>query len=70
MSRCGHDGGLILKGDKKKQKENDGGVFSSKRERKPFRRWLRLRSDVEPNKVKTSFKNGVLTVTLAKRAHP
>ena len=37
-----HDGGLTLKGDKKEQKENDGGVFSSKRERKPFRRWLRL----------------------------
>jgi HSP20 family protein len=37
-----HDGGLTLKGDKREQKENDGGVFSNKRERKPFRRWLRL----------------------------
>ena len=63
-----HDGGLTIKG--KKEEENGGNALSRKRKRRQFRRWLRLRSDVEPNKVNTSFRNGVLTVTLAKRAQP
>jgi HSP20 family protein len=66
-----HDGGLTLKGEKKEE-ENGGNALSSKskRKRRQFRRWLRLRSDVESNKVNTSFRSGVLTVTLAKRAQP
>jgi Hsp20/alpha crystallin family len=61
--------GLTIKG-KKEEEKNGGNALSSKRKRRQFRRWLRLRSDVEPNKVNTSFRNGVLTVTLAKRAQP
>jgi HSP20 family protein len=64
-----HDRGLTLKGDKKEQKDDEGSLLSSRRTRKQSRRWLKLRSDVEPNQVKTSFKDGVLTVTLAKRVH-
>ena len=64
-----HDGGLTLKGNKKAE-ENGNSTPSRKRTRRQFQRWLKLRCEVEPTKVNTSFKNGVLTVTLAKRAHP
>ena len=60
---------LGTQGDKKEE-ENSGSALANKRKRRQFQRSLRLRSDVEPNKVKTSFKNDVLTVTLAKRARP
>jgi HSP20 family protein len=65
-----HDRGLTLKGDKKEEKESSVSALSSKRKRRQFQRSLRLHSDVESSKVRTSFKNSVLTVTLAKRAQP
>jgi HSP20 family protein len=64
------DGGLTLKGDKKEEKESSDNARSSKRKRRQFQRSLRLHSDVESSNVRTSLKNDVLTVTLAKRAHP
>jgi len=59
-----HEGVLTLKGEKKS--ENEGAVYSE-RWHGQFQRSLQLGPDVDPDKVNASFKNGVLTVTLAKR---
>ena len=60
-----HEGVLTLKGEKKV--ENKGAVYSE-RWQGQFQRALQLGPDVDPEKVSATFKNGVLTVTLAKRA--
>jgi HSP20 family protein len=59
-----HEGVLTLKGEKKS--ENKGAVYSE-RWHGQFQRSLQLGPEVDPDKVNASFKNGVLTVTLAKR---
>jgi HSP20 family protein len=59
-----HDGVLTLKGEKKSE-SND--ALYSERWHGQFQRSLQLGPDVDPDKVSASFKNGVLTVTLAKR---
>ncbi|HZT18259.1 MAG TPA: Hsp20/alpha crystallin family protein, partial [Dongiaceae bacterium] len=59
-----HDGVLTLKGEKKA--EVNGTVYSE-RWQGSFQRSLQLGSEIDPEKVAASFKNGVLTVTLAKR---
>ena len=59
-----HDGVLTLKGEKKR--ESDGALYSE-RWHGQFQRSLQLGPDVDPDKVSAAFKNGVLTVTLAKR---
>ena len=59
-----HDGVLTLKGEKKA--ESSGAVYSE-RWHGQFQRSLQLGPDVDPDKVAASFRNGVLTVTLAKR---
>ncbi len=58
------DGVLTLKGEK--QAETNGSVYSE-RWHGSFQRSIDLGPDVDPDKVTTSFKNGVLTVTLGKR---
>jgi HSP20 family protein len=60
-----HDGVLTLKGEKKSETEN---AVYSERWHGEFRRSLQLGPDVDPEKVSASFKNGVLTITLGKRA--
>jgi len=59
-----HDGMLTLKGEKKS--ESNTAVYSE-RWHGQFQRSLPIGPDVDPDKVSASFKNGVLTVTLAKR---
>ena len=59
-----HDGVLTLKGEKKA--ETNGAVYSE-RWQGQFERTVRLGPDVDPNKIKAEFKNGVLTVTIGKR---
>jgi HSP20 family protein len=58
------DGVLTLKGEKKSETE---GAFYSERWHGQFQRSLQVGPDVDPDKVSASFKNGVLTITLAKR---
>ena len=60
-----HDGLLTLKGEKKS--ETKGPIYSE-RWQGQFQRSLQLGPDVDPEKVSASFRNGVLTVTLGKRA--
>jgi HSP20 family protein len=59
------DGVLTLRGEK--QHESQDAVYSE-RWHGGFERSLDLGSDVDPDKVNASFKNGVLTITVAKRA--
>jgi len=59
------DGVLTLKG--RKESESSGALYSE-RWSGQFQRSLQLGPDVDPEKVGAVFKNGVLTVTLAKRA--
>jgi HSP20 family protein len=58
------DGVLTLTGEKKS--ESDGALYSE-RWHGQFQRSLQLGPDVDPDQVSASFKNGVLTVILAKR---
>jgi HSP20 family protein len=62
-----NDSVLTLKGEKKV--ENNGSVYSE-RWHGSFHRSIQLGPEIDPDKVTASFKNGVLTVTLAKRPRP
>ena len=59
-----HDGVLTLGGEKKG--ESSGAVYSERWHGR-FQRALQLGPDVDPDKVAASFRNGVLTITVAKR---
>jgi len=59
-----HDGVLTLRGEKKA--ESEGALYSECWQGR-FQRSLQLGPDVDPDKVAASFRNGVLTVTVAKR---
>jgi HSP20 family protein len=59
-----HDGVLTLKGEKKSESKN---AVYTERWHGQFQRSLPLDPDIDPDKVDASFKNGVLTITLAKR---
>lgn len=58
-----HDGVLTLKGEKKSESE---GALYSERWHGQFQRSVQL-PEVDPDQVNAAFKNGVLTVTLAKK---
>jgi HSP20 family protein len=58
------DGVLTLKGQKKLEK--DGTVYSERWEG-AFERDITVGEDVDPDQVKASFKNGVLTILLPKK---
>lgn len=58
------EGVLTIKGEKKV--ENEGSVYSE-RWQGSFERSVQLGPEIDPDKVTASFKNGVLTVSLAKR---
>lgn len=59
-----HDGVLTLKGEKKGK--SNGSVYSE-RWQGSFQRSIQLGPEIDPEKVTASFKNGVLTIVLAKR---
>jgi HSP20 family protein len=58
-----HDGMLTLKGEKKSE---SNGAHYSERWHGKFQRSLQVGPDLDPERVQASFRNGVLTVTLAK----
>ena len=58
------DGALTLKGQKKLEENRR---FYSERWEGAFERTIAVGQDVDPDKVKASFKNGVLTVQLPKK---
>lgn len=61
------DGVLSISGKKKEQEERKGkGFLLRERRYGAFERQIALPSDVDPEKIKAQFKDGVLTVTLAK----
>ena len=59
-----NEGMLTLKGEKKS--ETDGAVYSE-RWHGQFERTVQLGPDVDPDKIRAEFKNGVLAVTVDKR---
>jgi HSP20 family protein len=59
-----NEGMLTLKGEKKSE---SGGAVYSERWHGQFERTVQLGPDVDPEKIKAEFKNGVLTVTIGKR---
>lgn len=59
-----HEGLLTLKGEKKT--ETSGAVYSERWHGR-FERTVQLGPDVDPDKIKAEFKNGVLTVSIGKR---
>lgn len=58
------DGMLTLKGEKRM--ENDSALYSE-RWAGSFERRLAVGKDVDPDNVKATFRNGLLTVTMAKK---
>jgi HSP20 family protein len=62
-----HDGLLTLSGERKHESENkEGDSFRSERFFGRFHRSVALPSAVDAGKVKASYKDGILTVTLPK----
>ena len=59
---------LILKGEKKEEREKEEkGYYMSERSFGSFYRAIQLPSEVDPQKVEASFKNGVLHITMGKQ---
>lgn len=63
------DGTLVLKGERKfeDKKEEKGGYHRIERSYGAFARYFSLPDTIDADKVKAEYKNGVLTVTLAKK---
>jgi len=62
-----HDGILTVSGERKEEREQtEGNAFRSERYFGKFQRSLSLPSAVDANKVKASYKDGVLTISLPK----
>lgn len=61
------DGTLSISGEKKgEQERKEKGILVSERSYGSFRRQIALPADVDADTIKAAFKDGVLTVTLAK----
>ena len=61
------EGALTIRGEKSEEHEEDkGDVHRSERQYGMFERTIRLPSEVDADKVKASFKKGVLKITLPK----
>jgi len=61
------DGALSISGEKKEETERkDKGFMLSERRYGAFERRIALPDDVDPDAIKARFKDGVLTVTMAK----
>jgi HSP20 family protein len=58
------DGVLTLRGERTSESRS---ILYSERRRGFFQRSLQLGPDLDPENVLTAFKNGVLTITIAKR---
>lgn len=62
-----HDSRLTISGEKKQEEEKkEKGYYHLERSYGSFRRDLNLESNVDPNKIEASYKNGVLTIKLPK----
>ncbi len=62
-----HDGALTVSGERKQECEaKEGESFRSERYFGKFHRSVTLPAAVDPNKVSASYKDGILTVELAK----
>ncbi len=58
---------LTLEGEKKyEHEEKDGNYYRSERSYGAFRRSFRLTDDIDREKIKADYKNGVLNITLPK----
>ncbi len=58
---------LTISGEKKREKETNNKTYHRiERTYGKFQRAITLPSDIEPNKVKANYKDGVLTITLTK----
>lgn len=65
---CVEGGILTIRGQKRDEREEkQGNYYFAERQFGSFQRSIHLPSSVDPQKVEATFKNGVLTVTLAKR---
>jgi HSP20 family protein len=63
------NGGLSIKGEKKDEREEkEKDYYLSERRYGSFERYFRLPEGVDADKIEASFKKGVLTVTLPKKA--
>jgi HSP20 family protein len=63
------NGGLTIKGEKKDEKEEKKkDYYLSERRYGSFERYFRLPDSVDADKIEASFKKGVLTVTIPKKA--
>ena len=64
-----HDGQLIIRGEKKQEKEQkDKNFYRSERSYGSFQRTLSLPEDAAKDVIDASFKNGVLTITCPRKA--
>jgi HSP20 family protein len=62
-----HDGTLTVSGERKTEHEaKEGQIFRSERYFGKFQRSVTLPTAVDPGKVKATYKDGILTVDLAK----
>ena len=64
-------GVLTIKGEKQEEREEKKkGYHMQERSFGSFERTVRVREDVDGDKIKTSFKKGILAVTLPKKVEP
>jgi HSP20 family protein len=64
-----HDGTLTVKGEKRQEKEQkDKSFYRVERSYGSFQRTLSLPEDADHETINASFKNGVLTITCARKA--
>lgn len=65
------DGNLTIQGEKKREKSSrDKDYFCVERSYGAFRRVLSLPDDVDQDGIRAAFRNGVLTITMPRRALP
>jgi len=65
------NGTLIIKGEKKQEKEEkEKNFYRMERSYGSFQRMLSLPADADQEQIKATFKNGVLTVTMPRKALP
>ncbi len=66
-----HDNSLTVKGEKQAEREEQGKTyFFSERVYGAFHRSFRLPADADPDKVAAEFKDGILTIKIAKQTAP